>query len=162
MNMIKALFAVLAISFSLNSFALTDEEYMEFTQALEDGNTKVVKKYVDADPKLVNEKFFAWEPLQMAATKGRLDTVKYLVEKGADLNYAHPASKMTAFHLAAFDGYEDVVKYLAAKGADVNIKMKGDVSLIRVMKDEGPRADSMVKLLNSLGVKDDGCQEKCF
>lgn len=162
MNMIKALFAVVAISFSLNSFALTDDEYMEFTEALASGNTKVVKKYVEADPKLINEKFFAWEPLQMAATKGKFDTVKYLVEKGADLNYAHPASKMTAFHLAAFDGYEDIVKYLAAKGADVNIKMKGDVSLIRVMKDEGPRAENMVKLLTSLGVKDDGCQEKCF
>ncbi len=43
MNMIKALFAVVAICFSLNSFALTDEEYLEFTEALGDGNTKVVK-----------------------------------------------------------------------------------------------------------------------
>ncbi|OYZ69283.1 MAG: hypothetical protein B7X98_01445 [Methylophilaceae bacterium 17-43-7] len=161
MNMIKGLLTLAALCFSLNSFALTDEEYMEFTEALGSGNTKVVKKFVEADPKLVNEKFFAWEPLQMAATKGRLDTVKYLVEKGADLNYAHPASKMTAFHLAAFDGYEDVVKYLAAKGADVNIKMKGDVSLIRVMKDEGPRAENMVKLLQSLGVSEEGCQGQC-
>lgn len=162
MNMIKGLFAVVAICFSLNSFALTDEEYLEFTEALGDGNTKVVKKYVEANPKLVNEKFFAWEPLQMAATKGKFETVKYLVEKGADLNYAHPASKMTAFHLAAFDGYEDIVKYLAAKGADVNIKMKGGVSLIRVMKDEGPRAENMVKLLTSLGVSEEGCEDKCF
>ncbi|OYY48066.1 MAG: hypothetical protein B7Y48_10945 [Methylophilales bacterium 28-44-11] len=161
MNMIKGLLTLAALCLSLNSFALTDEEYMEFTEALGSGNTKVVKKFVEADPKLVNEKFFAWEPLQMAATKGRLDTVKYLVEKGADLNYAHPASKMTAFHLAAFDGYEDVVKYLAAKGADVNIKMKGDVSLIRVMKDEGPRAENMVKLLQSLGVSEEGCQGQC-
>lgn len=161
MNMIKGLLALVALCFSLNSFALTDEEYLEFTEALGNGNTKVVKKYVDADPKLVNEKFFAWQPLQMAATKGRFETVKYLVEKGADLNYAHPASKMTAFHLAAFDGYEDIVKYLAAKGADVNIKMKGDVSLIRVMKDEGPRAEKMVQLLTSLGVSEDGCEGKC-
>jgi ankyrin repeat protein len=161
MNMIKGLLALVALCFSLNSFALTDEEYLEFTEALGNGNTKVVKKYVDADPKLVNEKFFAWQPLQMAATKGRFETVKYLVEKGADLNYAHPASKMTAFHLAAFDGYEDIVKYLAAKGADVNIKMKGDVSLIRVMKDEGPRAEKMVQLLTSLGVSEEGCEGKC-
>lgn len=161
MNMIKGLLALVALCFSLNSFALTDEEYLEFTEALGNGNTNVVKKYVDADPKLVNEKFFAWQPLQMAATKGRFETVKYLVEKGADLNYAHPASKMTAFHLAAFDGYEDIVKYLAAKGADVNIKMKGDVSLIRVMKDEGPRAEKMVQLLTSLGVSEEGCEGKC-
>lgn len=41
--------------------------------------------------------------------------------------------------------------------------MKGDISIIRVMKDEGERGANMVKLLTSLGVKDDGCQdEKCF
>lgn len=162
MNMIKGFLALIALCFSLNSFALSDEEYMEFTEALGNGNTKVVKKYVEANPKLVNEKFFAWEPLQMAATKGQFETVKYLVEKGADLNYVHPASKMTAFHLAAFDGYEDIVKYLAAKGADVNVKMKGGVSLIRVLKDEGPRTDNMVKLLTSLGVSEEGCEDKCF
>jgi uncharacterized protein len=161
MNMIKGLLALIALCFSLNSFALTDDEYMELTEALGSGNIKVVKKYMEADPKLVNEKFFAWEPLQMAATKGRFETVKYLVEKGADLNYAHPASKMTAFHLAAFDGYEDIVKYLAAKGADVNIKMKGDVSIIRVLKDEGPRSENMIKLLTSLGVSEEGCQGQC-
>lgn len=162
MNMIKGFLALIALCFSLNSFALSDEEYMEFTEALGNGNTKVVKKYVEANPKLVNEKFFAWEPLQMAATKGQFETVKYLVEKGADLNYVHPASKMTAFHLAAFDGYEDIVKYLAAKGADVNVKMKGGVSLIRVLKDEGARTDNMVKLLTSLGVSEEGCEDKCF
>jgi ankyrin repeat protein len=97
----------------------------------------------------------------MAATKGKFETVKYLVEKGADINYAHPASKMTAFHLAAFDGYEDIVKYLAAKGADVNIKMKGDVSIIRVLKDEGPRSENMISLLTSLGVSEEGCEGKC-
>jgi hypothetical protein len=161
MKMFKGLLALIALSFSLNSFALTDEEYLELTEALGNGNLKVVKKYMEADPKLVNEKFFAWEPLQMAATKGKFETVKYLVEKGADINYAHPASKMTAFHLAAFDGYEDIVKYLAAKGADVNIKMKGDVSIIRVLKDEGPRSENMISLLTSLGVSEEGCEGKC-
>lgn len=160
MKFLKALFAVAALFFSLNGFALEDDQYMEFTGALSDGNLKVVKKYIEADPKLVNEQFFAWKPLQMAATKGRLDVVKYLIEKGADKDYAHPASKMTAFHLAAFDNHVEVVKYLAAQGVDINKKMKGGISLIRVIRDEGNTG--MVDLLTSLGVKDDGCQEECF
>jgi hypothetical protein len=162
MNFIKALFAMVTLSFTLNGFAaLSDEDYMAFTQALSDGETKVVKKFVEADPKLVNEKFFAWEPLQMAASKGRLDTVKYLLAKGADKNYVHPASQNTAFHMAAFSGNTELIKLLAASGADVNLKLKGDVSLIRYFRDQGQ--PDMVKLMESVGVKDDGClEEKCF
>lgn len=161
MNMFKAILAMVALSFSLNSFALTDEEYLVFTDALGTGNTKVVKKFIEADPKLVNEKFFAWEPLQMAASKGHLELVKYLVSKGADKEYVHPVSENTAFHMAAFSGNIALIKYLAEAGANVNVKLKGDVSLIRYFRDQGQ--PDMVKFLESIGVKDDGClDEKCF
>lgn len=163
MNKLRALFAVVALSFSMHVFAMTDDESVEFTSAIGNGDLKTVKQYVAKDPKVINEKFFAWSPIQMAATKGKLEMVKYLKEKGADLDYVHPATKMTAFHLAAFDNYEDIVNYLAKSGADIQKKMKGDISIIRVMKDEGERGEKMVKLLTSLGVKDDGCvDEKCF
>ena len=96
----------------------------------------------------------------MATNHNQVAVVKYLVEKGADKNYVHPVSKMTAFHLAAFNGSDEIVKYLAAQGADINIKMKGGVSLIRVVKDEGNT--KMVELLTSLGVKEEGCEGECF
>jgi uncharacterized protein len=163
MKLIKVLFTVLALSFSLSGFALTDDQQIEFTGACNDGDLKIVQKYVEQVKVDINDKYFGWSPLQMAATKGHLNVVKYLVDHGADMNYAHPMTKMTPFHLAAFDNYYDIVKYLAEKGADINKKLKGDVSIVRVMKDEGPRGEKMVKLLLSLGVKDDGCQdEKCF
>ncbi len=161
MNMFKAILAMVALSFSLNSFALTDEEYLDLTDAISTGNTKVVKKYMEADPKLVNEKFFAWEPLQMAASHGNLDIVKYLIAKGADKDYVHPTSENTAFHMAAFSGNVALIKFLAESGVNVNLKLKGDVSLVRYFRDQGQ--PDMVKLLESLGVKDDGClDEKCF
>ena len=159
MKMIKAVLAILAISFSLNAMAITDDESVEFTGACNDGNLKIVKKYVEHGLN-VNELYFGWSPLQMASTKGHLDIVKYLIAHGADVNYTHPVSKMASFHLAAFDNYPEIVKYLASKGANVNQHMKGDVSLIRIMRDEGNT--KMVDLLLSLGVKDDGCEDKCF
>lgn len=161
MKSIKCLLALVALSFSLQAFALTDEDYMEFTEALTGGNLKVVKKFVEADPALVNQKFFAWEPLQMAASKGRMDVVKYLIGKGADKDYVHPASNNTAFHMAAFINDVPLMKYLASVGVDVNKKLKGDVSLIRFFKEE--HNQKMVDVLTELGTKDDGCkEEKCF
>jgi ankyrin repeat protein len=161
MNMLKALFAVLALSFSMHSFALTDEESLEFTDALTEGKLKVVEKYVKAEPAVVNEKIFGWSPLQMAANKGDIATVKFLLSKGADINYVHPIAVHTAFMLAALNGQEEMVKFLAKSGADVNVKLKGDVSLIRYFRDEGNK--HMIEMLTGLGVKDDGClDEKCF
>ena len=77
------------------------------------------------------------------------------------MNYVHPLTKMTAFHLAAYDGHTDIVKYLAEKGADINKKMRADVDIIRIVRDTGNT--KMVTLLESLGVKNDGClDEKCL
>lgn len=162
MKFFKAVLMAFALLFAINSQAgtLTDDEYMELSGALTDGKLDVVKRYIDKDPSLLSYNFYAWQPLQMATNHNQLATVKYLVEKGANKDYVHPVSKMTAFHLAAFNGFDDEVKYLAASGADINKKLKGGVSLIRVIKDEGNT--KMVDLLISLGVKEEGCEGECF
>ncbi len=160
MKMIKALMMVIALSIPFASFAMEGDQQVEYTEALRDGNVKMVKKYLDAGTD-VNEKFFAWEALQIAANKNQLAVVKLLAERGADINYQHPMTKMTAASMAAYDGYTEVVKYLASKGADLNLKLRGDVSILRAVRDTGNT--KMVELLVSLGAKDDGCQEeKCF
>lgn len=159
--MLKTLFAVLALSFSLNSLAITDDEQVEFSDGLTEGKMKVVEKFVKADANIVNEKFFGWSPIQMASNKGQIEVVKYLLSKGADINYMHPVAHHTSFHLAALNGHIELAKFLASKGADVNAKLKADVSLIRYFRDAG--SPEMVKIMTDLGVKDDGCTEgKCF
>lgn len=160
---LKMLLAVVVLGFSINTMAATqlnDDQSVEFTDAVGKGDMKLIKKYVESGVD-VNATYFAWAPIQMAATKGQFEAVKYLTEHGANLNYQHPMTKMTAFHLAAYDGYDKIVKYLAEKGADINIKMRADVDIIRVVRDTGNT--KMVDLLTSLGVKNDGCQdEKCL
>ena len=79
--MLKTLFAVVALSFSMQCFALTDDESVEFADALTSGNLKTVQKYVKQEPAVVNNKIFAWSPIQMAANNDRLDVIKFLVEK---------------------------------------------------------------------------------
>lgn len=159
MKMIKALIVAATLLLPMAAFALESEEQVEYTDALTTGQVKIVQKYLDKGVD-VNDKYFAWSALQIAANKGQLAVVKLLVERGADMNYKHPITKMTSFQLAAYDNYPDVVKYLASKGADVNSKMRGNVSILRAVRDLGNT--EMVDLLVSLGVKDDGCQEeKC-
>jgi ankyrin repeat protein len=160
MKMIKALFLAAILLLPVAAFAMEGDQQVEYTEALRDGNVKMVKKYLDSGTD-VNEKFFAWEALQIAANKNQLAVVKLLVERGADINYQHPMTKMTAAQMAAYDGYTEVVKYLSSKGADWSLKLKGDVSIVRAVRDTGNT--KMVDLLISLGAKDDGCkEEKCF
>ena len=58
--------------------------------------------------------------LQVAAARGHLPLVQYLIDRGADVNF--PASDdggLTALQSAAREGYTEVVDYLIDTGADV-------------------------------------------
>jgi len=54
--------------------------------------------------------------LMYAVWVGNADAVKYLVEKGADIN-AQDSGGATALHLAAWKGYTPIALYLIEKGA---------------------------------------------
>ena len=157
---LKTTLTLILFTFSMQLFALTDAEEIEFAGAVNEGKLPIVKKYIEGKKVDINATYFAWSPFLMAAAKGQFQTVKYLAEHGADINYTHPLTKMNAFHHAAFDGRTDIVKYLASKGADINKKMKGGVSIIRIVKEKGDT--KMVDLLLSLGVSEEGCEDKCL
>ena len=161
MKWIKTALVMLALGLSFNAFAaLSDDDEAEYREALLGGDVKVVDKYIKADPTLKEMKFFGWSPVQMAANANQLEVVKYLVAKGVDLNYIQPNAHHSAFHLAAFNRFKEMTALLAKSGANVNEKLKGDVSLIRYFRDEGDK--EMQAYLTQLGVKDDGCEDKCF
>lgn len=162
MKLIKTMLLAATLAMSTSAFAMSTEESMEYTQAIQDGDLKVVKRMLDEKIVDINEKreFFGWTALQIAANKGQLAIVKELIARKANLNYQHEMTKNTALHLAAISGYPEVVKALAEAGADVNLKLRAGVAIVRVVRDMGNTA--MVDLLISLGAKDDGCQGECF
>ncbi len=169
MKFFKVLLAVLALTVTTQGFAKeyydpTDDENLVLSNAIADGDLATVKKFVEELGIDINDghELFAWPPLLMAAGKNQTEIIEYLaVRPDVNLDYRHPATKWTAFMHAAFFGNEEVVKFLAEKGADINMKTKGNMSIVRVVREEGNT--KMVDLLLSLGVKDDGCQEReCF
>lgn len=58
-------------------------------------------------------------PLWTAATMGRFDIVRVLVEHGADINHT-TKSNSTPIRGAAYDGHTEIVEYLTNKGADIH------------------------------------------
>jgi len=158
MQWIKTALLTCALCLSFNAAAMTDDEEAIWRDAVTGGQIETVKKYVNADAAVVNEKIFGWSPLQMATNAHHLDIVKYLLSKGADIDYMHPTAQHTAFHLAAFSGDTRMTDLLAKNGADVNIKLRNNFSLIQFYRDESNTA--MIEHLMGLGVKDDGCKSE--
>jgi len=156
----KTLLLVLfALSFSAH--ALTDSEALEFTGAVNDGDLKTVKRYVETMNVNLEEGYFACTPLLMAAAKDQMEVLQYLVNKGANINYTHPVTRFNALHHAAFNGDKEMVKYLIDNGINTQQNLKGDVSIIRALNEDNKK--DMADYLISLGIKDEGCEDiKCF
>jgi len=87
---LKTTLTLILLTFSMQLFALTDAEEIEFSGAVNEGKLPIVKKYVEVKKVDVNATYFAWSPLLMAAAKGQFQVLKYLAEQGADINYTHP------------------------------------------------------------------------
>jgi len=145
---------------SMHAFALNDSEEMEFVGAVNDGDIKIVKRYVETMNVNLEDSYFAWTPFLMSAAKNQMEVMEYLKANGANINYTHPVTRFNALHHAAFNGNKEMVKYLIDAGVEQK-NLKGDVSLIRALNEDNKK--DMAKYLISLGIKDDGCQEqRCF
>lgn len=61
-------------------------------------------------------------PLMRAAARGVVAEVKTLLDKGADPNYPHSTTRVTALMVAAYFGRVEVVKVLLGGGAKMELK----------------------------------------
>jgi hypothetical protein len=102
-------------------------------------------------------------PLLTAASKGDINTVKDLLDKGADVNtQAAKDLDWTALMDAAQTGHIAVVKLLIEKGADVNAKDRwgrtvlswaawgGHIAVVKLLIEKGADIDSAIVRLESI------------
>jgi ankyrin repeat protein len=62
-----------------------------------------------------------WKEMFNAACEGKLELVKYHVENGVDVNYAHPEFLSTPLVACALEGQEAVALYLLGSGANPDL-----------------------------------------
>lgn len=102
----------------------------EFYDAVRKGNLDLVEKMLSADPSLINKKDEDCTPLNWAAEAGQFEMVKYLINKGADVNSRNDikdtplkrACSMITDKKEQSAVYYTIAKLLIEHGADVNAK----------------------------------------
>eukprot|EP00029_Vermamoeba_vermiformis_P003176 TRINITY_DN13551_c0_g1_i1.p1 TRINITY_DN13551_c0_g1~~TRINITY_DN13551_c0_g1_i1.p1 ORF type:complete len:167 (-),score=52.34 TRINITY_DN13551_c0_g1_i1:61-561(-) len=124
--------------------------------AAADGNLDLVKKRLDNTWTQINAQDVQGKTAVGEAAKwGHLEVVKFMKEKGADLELADTAGSRP-LHLAAFNGKDDVVSWLIhdakcdinARDADGNTPLikaasRGHISTVKLLLQSG--ADKKIK-----------------
>jgi len=67
-----------------------------------------------------------WKELYLAAREGDLELVRYHVDMGVDVNYAHPEFMSTPLVAAILGGQQAVAQHLLDNGADPDLLSEFD------------------------------------
>jgi len=119
-----------------------------FARAAADGNVRSMRLLQMAGAK-VNNQGSCCAPLLLAASEGRLDAVRYLLDQGADVN-ARDERGRSALTEAAFNGNASVIKELILRGADLNALSNEGTALDIATKTKHAEA---IELLEHYGAK---------
>lgn len=121
---------------------------IKFEEAAISGDVVLLQKLFEQVP---NERkaILAGELLTTTAANGKMSTLKYLIEQGADVNIIGVNLDSGALHWAVHRNQQDCLKYLIECGADVNLRnqfgrtaiydaiKKNNISIVKYLFDNG-------------------------
>lgn len=126
----------------------TREDVQSFCEAANHGDTEAVRNFLDQfDKAIVNERDnINARALTWAAFSGQIDTVKLLIERGADIN-AGGTNDKPPLTWAIESGRRDVAEFLLKKGASLDVRDSSGSTPVDYAKRAGN--DEMLALIDA-------------
>ncbi len=125
-------------------------DFNVFTTAVAGGNQEIAGLLLDAGAK-VNDGMSGLTPMAFAASSGNTDMMRFLAERGADVNYGAKTGEQTALISAIVGAQIESVKTLIELKANVNTKMKDGTTPLK-MAQKGDQ-EEIIALLVAAGAK---------
>jgi hypothetical protein len=100
-----------------------------------EGNIAMMELFAARGADLHQSNRHGEQALQLAAWRGHLEAVRWLLDHGARVNREGKA--WSALHYAVFAGHKDVARLLMERGADVNGRAPNDASVLMMAAREG-------------------------
>lgn len=112
-----------------------------------EGNIAMMELFVarGADVHKINR--FGEQALQLAAWRGQMEAVRWLLDHGAQVN--RDGDQWAALHYAVFAGRQEVAQLLMARGADVNARSTNGSTVLMMAAREGQ--EELAKILIAAG-----------
>ncbi|WP_151735278.1 ankyrin repeat domain-containing protein ['Paenibacillus yunnanensis' Narsing Rao et al. 2020] len=95
----------------------------EIRSAIKRGDLNETKRLIGDDREVLNTMtaFGSW--LHVAATKGQLEIVKFLIETGIEIEAKDDTFDASALYTAAGEGHLEIVEYLINQGAKIDVSL---------------------------------------
>jgi ankyrin repeat protein len=122
---------------------IREQRQRSFARATMDGNLGRVRWLHFAGAK-IDARSNLGNPLFLAASEGKLDVVRYLLDEGANVN-ARESSGSTPLAEAAYYGHVDVIKELLLRGADINAIGETSTALDIALNRKNTSAADLIK-----------------
>ncbi|XP_031630464.1 myotrophin [Contarinia nasturtii] len=97
--------------------------------AIKNGDLDQVKELIEQNGFNVNQQITTRAPIHYAADYGQSDVLRYLINKGADVN-TRDKHGITPILAATWEGHTNCVRILLENGADKSITTPDGTSLI--------------------------------
>lgn len=148
-KMVKHFILLLSIIFLFNHNIFANPNENMFKSVIQ-GDLEQTKHWVEKGAS-VHSKLEGSTPLHIAAFYGKIEVLKFLIEKGALINakdISRDNKDWTPLHYAAYNGKLDCVKYLIEKNADINAKASDGATALHFAVAKGYKS-IIIELLKS-------------
>ncbi len=151
MKKVKTWFFIIAFLVVCGQTGQSAASDVDIWKAAANGNIEAIKQHLAAGTDVdAKEPPGGSTPLMVAATFGQVEVVKFLIEKGANVN-ATSNDGSTSLHGAAFFCHTEIVKLLLDKGTKVNAKnIRGETPLDAVAGDWSQELEDIYNFLAEL------------